>query len=104
MAEGIDRGDAAMRLDRFLWFARLVKTRAGAQELATSGRLRLDGRAVERAAALVRVGSVVAFATPGGRVRALRVAALPQRRGPPAEGRACYVDLLEMEPVPGTSD
>lgn len=105
MAEGIDRiGDETMRLDRFLWFARLVKTRAAAQDLATSGRLRLDGRVVERAAVPVRVGTVVAFATPGGRVRAVRVAALPPRRGPPAEGRACYVDLLEMEPASSASD
>ena len=89
-----------MRLDRFLWFARIVKTRVVAQDLATSGRLRLDGRPVERASASVRVGNVIAFAVPGGRVRALRVAALPPRRGPPAEGRACYVDLLEMEPPP----
>ena len=92
--------DGSMRLDRFLWFARIVPSRDVAQGLATSGRLRLDGRVVERAAAAVRVGSVLAFATPGGRVRAVRVALLPARRGPPAEGRACYVDLLDMEPPP----
>lgn len=84
-----------MRLDRFLWFARLVKTRTVAQGLATAGRLRLDGRPVDRAAAPVRIGAVIAFATPSGHVRAVRVAALPARRGPPAEGRACYADLLE---------
>jgi ribosome-associated heat shock protein Hsp15 len=86
---------ATMRLDRFLWFARLVKTRSIAQALATAGHLRLDGRPIDRAAASVRVGAVIAFATPSGRVRAIRVAALPARRGPPAEGRACYTDLLE---------
>lgn len=97
MAED-ENGGGSMRLDRFLWFARLCRTRGAAQDLAASGRLRLDGRVVERAAAAVRVGTVIAFATPGGRVHALRVAALPARRGPPAEGRACYLDLLEMEP------
>lgn len=85
----------AMRLDRFLWFARIVKTRAIAQALATSGHLRLDGRAVDRAAAPVRIGAVIAFATPTGRVRAIRVAALPPRRGPPAEALACFTELLE---------
>lgn len=82
-----------MRLDRFLWFARVAKTRTIAQALAVSGRIRLDGRAVDRAAAPVRVGSILVF-TAGDRVRALRVAALPLRRGPPAEARACYCDLI----------
>ena len=81
-----------MRLDRFLWFARIVKTRSAAQAMASDGHLRIDGRAVERAAAPVRIGSVLTFAQ-AGRVRALRVEVLPARRGPPAEGRACYLDL-----------
>ena len=83
-----------MRLDRFLWFARIVKTRSFAQAMATAGHVRLDGRAVDRAAAAVRVGSVLTFATHGGEVRAIRVLALPVRRGPPAEARACYGELV----------
>jgi ribosome-associated heat shock protein Hsp15 len=86
------RGNA-MRLDRFLWFTRIVKTRGFAQGLATDGHLRLDGRVIDRAAAPVRVGSVLTFATHRGEIRALRVLALPARRGPPAEARACYEDL-----------
>ncbi|MCW6531634.1 MULTISPECIES: S4 domain-containing protein [Sphingomonas] len=82
-----------MRLDRFLWFARIVKTRVLAQELAGDGHLRIDGRAVDRAAAAVRVGNILTFAH-HGRVRALRVEKLPARRGPPAEGRACYEELI----------
>ena len=33
-----------MRLDKFLWFARLAKTRPLAQALAEGGHLRIDGR------------------------------------------------------------
>lgn len=77
-----------MRLDRFLWFARLAKTRSAAQKIAGEGRLRLDGRAVDRAHASVRIGSVLAFVQ-GDRVRAIRVEALPLRRGPAPEARAC---------------
>jgi ribosome-associated heat shock protein Hsp15 len=86
------RGNA-MRLDRFLWFARIVKTRNFAQGLATEGHFRLDGRVIDRAAAPVRVGSILTFATHRGEIRALRVLALPTRRGPPAEARGCYEDL-----------
>lgn len=86
-----------MRLDRFLWFVRIVKTRDLAHAMATGGRVRIDGRAVDKAAAPVRIGCVIAFATPSGQVRALRVEALPTRRGPPDEARTCYVDLIEKD-------
>jgi len=82
----------SLRLDKFLWFARIVKTRALAQAMAEQGRLRLNGRVVDRAHAAVRIGDVLAFAQ-RGEVRVLRVESLPARRGPPAEARAHYCEL-----------
>jgi ribosome-associated heat shock protein Hsp15 len=82
----------ALRLDKFLWFARIVKTRGAAQALAEEGRIRLAGRVIDRAHAPVRVGDVLSFAQ-RGQVRVLRVEALPARRGPPAEARALYSEL-----------
>lgn len=90
----------SLRLDKFLWFARIVKTRALAQQLAEGGRLRIGGRVVDRAHAPVRVGDVLSFAV-RGQVRVLRVEDLPTRRGPPAEARALYVSL--DEPAAGES-
>lgn len=91
-----DRAGAAaapsQRLDIFLWYARLAKTRSAAQALVATGRLRLDGRLVERAHVPVRVGSILVWAQ-GTRVRALRVEALPHRRGPAPEAQGCYADL-----------
>ena len=84
----------SLRLDKFLWFARIVKTRALAQTLAEGGRLRISGRIVDRAHVPVRVGDVLSFAVHGN-VRVLKIEALPLRRGPPAEARALYVDLSE---------
>lgn len=83
-----------LRLDKFLWFARVVKTRALAQALAEDGRLRISGRIADRAHASVRVGDVLSFAV-RGRVRVLRIEALPKRRGPPAEARALYTEVEE---------
>jgi len=91
-----------LRLDKFLWFARIVKTRALAQSLAEDGRLRIAGRVVGRAHAPVRVGDVLSFAV-HGRVRVLRIEALPARRGPPAEARALYTDLSDATGGPLTS-
>ena len=84
--------EASMRLDRYLWFARLVKTRGAAQDLAEAGVLRLDGRRIEKSSVQVRVGSVLAFPL-RGKVRVLRVEALPLRRGPAPEAQGMYQEL-----------
>ncbi|MBN2973244.1 RNA-binding S4 domain-containing protein [Roseomonas aeriglobus] len=81
-----------MRLDKFLWFVRLAKTRSFAQEVAEARHLRIDGRVIEKAAAGVRIGNTLTFPL-HGRVRVIRVLALPTRRGPAPEAQACYADL-----------
>lgn len=85
-----------LRLDKFLWFARLAKTRQLAQQMAEQGRLRIGGRVIDRAHAPVRVGDVLSFAL-HGRVRLIRVVALPARRGPPADARLCFEDLSPVD-------
>jgi ribosome-associated heat shock protein Hsp15 len=87
-------GTARLRLDKFLWFARVVKSRSAAQALAEQGRLRLNGRVIDRSHAPVAVGDVLSFAVHGN-VRVLRIEALPLRRGPPAEARELYTELPE---------
>lgn len=95
--------EPTMRLDRFLWFARLVKTRDRAQDLACEGRLRIDGRPIDRAHAPVRVGNILTFAQ-GPRVRVLRIEALPARRGPAPEAQGCYQELVANVSQPSASD
>jgi ribosome-associated heat shock protein Hsp15 len=90
---GVAERDETMRVDRFLWFARLAKTRSAAQAIAEKGTLRIDGRRIERSAAAVRIGCVLAFPL-YGEVRVLRIVAFPKRRGPPVEALACYEDLI----------
>lgn len=84
----------SLRLDKFLWFARIVKTRSLAQTLAEEGRIRIGGRVIDRAHAPVRVGDVLSFAHRGA-VRVLKVEALPARRGPAAEARTLYSEVPE---------
>jgi ribosome-associated heat shock protein Hsp15 len=89
-----------LRLDKFLWFVRLAKTRTFAQEVAEAGHMRISGRVVDRAHAPVRVGDVLSFPLHG---RVIRVAALPPRRGPAVEARLCYEDLSPPVDAPGAS-
>lgn len=83
-----------MRLDRYLFFIRLVKSRTLAQAIIQAGNIRIDGKRVAKTSEEVRVGSVVALPL-HGQVRILRVLALPQHRGPASEARTCYEELGE---------
>lgn len=83
---------AGLRLDKWLWFARLAKSRSAAQGLCESRRLRIDGRVIDRASALVRAGSVLSFPD-DDRVVVVRVEGLAERRGPYEEARHLYTDL-----------
>ena len=90
-----------MRIDRYLHCIRLAKSRTLAQSVIDEGHVRIDGKRVEKPSEEVRVGSVVALPL-HGRVRALRVLALPERRGPAPEARLCYEELGIDEAKPAT--
>ena len=81
-----------MRIDLYLHRIRLAKSRTQAQALVDQGTARIDGKRIEKPSEAVRVGSVIAFAQ-RGRVRVIRVLALPGRRGPPSEARAAYEEI-----------
>ena len=90
-----------MRIDRFLFFIRLAKSRTLAQAIIGEGHIRIDGKRVEKASEEVRVGSVIALPL-HGQVRVVRVLSLPERRGPAPEARLCYEELGIDEPKPAT--
>ena len=81
-----------MRIDRYLYCIRLVRSRTLAQAVVETGYVRLDGKRVEKPSDSVRVGSVIAVSL-NDRVRILRVLALPERRGPSTTARRCYEEL-----------
>ncbi len=86
-------GPPAVRIDVWLWRTRFFRTRALAQDFVEQGRVRLThaGREtrLDKASRLVHPGDLVVFVL-GGRVTAVRVAALGDRRGPAAEARTLY--------------
>jgi ribosome-associated heat shock protein Hsp15 len=81
-----------VRIDRFLFFIRLVKSRTLAQHVVETGHVRLDGKRVEKPSEDVRAGSIIALPL-HDQVRIVRVLDLPTRRGPAAEARACYQEV-----------
>jgi ribosomal 50S subunit-recycling heat shock protein len=88
--------DAALRADVWLWRARFCKTRTLAARLIDEGRVRLTRAGQEmrldKPARTVKPGDALVFAV-AGRLHAVRIEALGERRGPPAEARELYSEL-----------
>lgn len=86
----------ACRADVWLWRARFFKTRSLAAKFVDEGRVRLTRAGQEsrldKCARPVRIGDGLVFAL-GGRLTAVRVEAMGERRGPPAEARTLYSTL-----------
>ena len=77
--------DDRQRIDKWLWYARLAKTRTAAQALAVSGRVRVNSEKNQSASRGLKLGDVLTVALDSG-VRVLRVVLLGERRGPAAGG------------------
>lgn len=86
--------DAAQsqRLDQWLWFARLTKSRTLAQALIERGKVRVNRQKVERASYGLKADDTITFSA-GPRVRVFTVKAFGTRRGPAAEAQALYEEL-----------
>jgi ribosome-associated heat shock protein Hsp15 len=84
--------EATQRLDKWLWFARFVKTRSLATELVAAGKVRVNRARTEKPAQSVRVGDVLTV-TLGRQVRLVRILGMAERRGPSAAAQALYEEL-----------
>jgi len=90
------RDDASdrLRIDRWLWCARLFKSRSAAAEAVRGGHVRLNGQRVKPAHA-VKIGDAVQVSLQHGIERDIAIAAIPVRRGPAPEAAATYVETPE---------
>jgi ribosomal 50S subunit-recycling heat shock protein len=88
------------RADVWLWRARFFKTRSLAARFVEEGRVRLTRGGAEtrldKPSRSIKVGDRLVFAV-GGRLVAVAVAAMGERRGPSAEARTLYAPLAEGE-------
>ncbi len=80
------------RLDKWLWHARVVKTRTDAAALVAKGRVRINGARQTSPGHAVKDGDVLTIAL-DARVRVLKVAGFSDRRGDASAAQAIYLDL-----------
>ena len=86
------------RIDKWLWHARVVRTRAAAAALAQGGHVRVNGGRIDAASRAVKTGDVVTVALDRV-VRVLQVTGFAERRGAAETARALYEDLTPPAPA-----
>ena len=91
-------GVPTLRLDKFLWFARLARTRSAAARLCTEGRVAIAGMPAFKPHHPVRVGDWITVEYGRWR-RRVRVTALGERRTGAAEARLLYFEPEPPQPI-----
>ena len=91
-----------IRIDKWLWFARVVKTRTMAKKLVLAGKVRING--TRTSSPSVNLGDEdVLTITLDRRILVYRLLSTGTRRGPASEAQLLYEDLsppvLKTSPV-----
>ena len=85
------------RLDKWLWYARVIKSRTSASRLVEEGHVRVNTVRTDNPAKSVRPGDVLTIAL-DQQVRVLKVLSPGERRGPFEEAKLLFEDLTEGDP------
>ena len=84
--------DDRQRIDRWLWHARVVRTRALAAGLASSGHVRVNGQRITAPGRAVRLGDVLTIALHDA-IKVMRILGFAARRGSADQAKSLYDDL-----------
>ncbi len=81
-----------IRIDKWLWHARLFKSRTLAGKFVNAGKVRINEKLAPKAHAMIKPDDVLTFVR-GGHVRVVRIVTPGSRRGPATEAKTLYEDL-----------
>lgn len=86
------------RIDKWLFFARIAKSRTLAGKFAAAGNIRVNREKIDQASYLVKPGDALTI-TLERRILVLKVLGCGQRRGPASEAQLLYEDITP-KPTP----
>ena len=86
------QSDRFLRLDKWLWHARFMKSRSKSTKFCQSGKLRVNGNIISKAHYLVKPSDVLTFSM-GSNIRIIKILNLGLRRGPASEAQGLYEDI-----------
>ncbi len=93
----------SQRIDKWLWHARVTKTRSLAQKLISSGKVRVDREKVTSSSSKVIAGNVLTIALPR-EIKILEIVDFAEKRGPYSAACLLYTDLSPPKPEPKKKD
>jgi ribosome-associated heat shock protein Hsp15 len=94
---------SSQRVDQWLWFARITKSRTLAQDLISRGKVRLNREKIDKPSTLVKPGDVLTLVV-GPTVRSLEIVGIGHRRGPAAEAQSLFLDHTPPKIRPEAAD
>ena len=88
-----------LRLDIYLYYIRLFKSRSIATKFILTNRLRISGQVTQKPHKMISVGDVLTM-TINDNIKILKVLDIPSRRGPYPESLNFYEDITPIETIP----
>lgn len=83
---------AKQRIDKWLFFARILKSRTLAGKLADGGKVRVNRDKISAASHMIKLGDVLTISLER-RIVVLKVLGFAERRGPYNEAKELYEDV-----------
>ena len=88
-----------LRLDIYLYYIRIFKSRSIATKFVLTNRLRISGQVTQKPHKMISVGDVLTM-TINDNIKILKVLDIPSRRGPYSESLNFYEDITPIEIIP----
>ena len=88
-----------LRLDIYLYYIRIFKSRSIATKFILTNRLRISGQVTQKPHKMISVGDVLTM-TINDNIKILKVLDIPSRRGPYPESLNFYEDITPIEIIP----
>ena len=88
-----------LRLDIYLYYIRIFKSRSIATKFVLTNRLRISGKVTQKPHKMISVGDVLTM-TINDNIKILKVLDIPSRRGPYPESLNFYEDITPIEIIP----
>ena len=88
-----------IRLDIYLYYIRIFKSRSIATKFVSTNRLRISGQVTQKPHKMISIGDILTM-TINDNVKILKVLDIPNRRGPYSESLNFYEDITPIESIP----
>ena len=88
-----------IRLDIYLYYIRIFKSRSIASKFVSTNRLRISGQVTQKPHKMISIGDVLTI-TINDNIKILKVLDIPKRRGPYSESLNFYEDITPIENIP----